>query len=136
MTMPVEQTLKQEKIAMTAPVESLQMESGYLISFMLPSKYTLATAPKPLDSRLRIVAFPSRTIAVLRYSGRWTQKNFDRYQQELLTALAQQGIEPLGEVRSAFYNSPFMLPFLRRNEVMVEIPALPDVGGQTDQTGR
>ncbi|MGK0441154.1 MAG: hypothetical protein ACJA0N_000951 [Pseudohongiellaceae bacterium] len=125
MTKPVQQALSSNKIAMTAPVVYDRQDTGYRIAFMLPSKYSLETAPVPLDKRLVTRAIPARTMAALRYSGRWTQSNFLRYQQELIETLNGSEVSTLGNVKSAFYNAPFVPPFLRRNEVMIEVAKMP-----------
>ena len=39
----------QANIAMTAPVTQNERDGKYVVRFMLPAKYTLATAPKPND---------------------------------------------------------------------------------------
>jgi hypothetical protein len=125
MTVPVAQTTASEKIAMTAPVQQTQAEDGWRVAFMLPTEYTLDTAPQPNDPRVAIREVPGRLTAALRFSGRWTEDNFAKKRVLLLDALEQASVTPAGEVQSAFYNAPFSLPFLRRNEVMVEIEALP-----------
>jgi len=105
-------------------VQSAAKDNGYTVSFVLPKRYTMATAPTPLDSRVKTVRVEGETVAAIRYSGRWTEKNFERYKEKLLSHLNQRGIQTQGGVRSAFYNSPFSLPLLRRNEVMVNITDL------------
>ncbi len=125
MTVPVEQTPSSEKIAMTAPVEQVSSDEGWRVTFMLPGQYTLATAPQPTDPRVRVREVPARVVAALRYSGRWTESNFGKKKRALLAALEAESIEPLGAVQSAVYNGPFMPPFLRRNEVLVEVGRLP-----------
>ena len=67
-----------------------------------------------------------RTVAVLRYSGRWTERNYIEHRDELLAALAKAGIKPVGEPWLARYNAPFSLPMFRRNEALVEVERLPD----------
>jgi hypothetical protein len=67
MTKPVQQVRSSQKISMTSPVQYDKSASGYRIAFMLPSKYSLETAPVPLDSRLQTRAIPARTMAVIRY---------------------------------------------------------------------
>jgi hypothetical protein len=125
MTVPVAQTESSQKIAMTVPVQQTEAAEGWRVAFMLPSEYTLETAPQPTDSRVQIRAVPGRLTAVLRYSGRWTESNYKKKREALLEALQQQSITPLGEVQSAQYAPPATPGFLRRNEVLVEIDGLP-----------
>jgi hypothetical protein len=125
MTAPVSQSAPSEKIAMTVPVRQEGTAAGWRVSFMLPARYTLATAPRPTDSRVRLVAVPARTVAALRYSGRWTEDNYRRHRDELLRALSAAGNEGIGEPWLARYNAPFTLPILRRNEVLIEVDRAP-----------
>ena len=110
---------------MTVPVQQTGSESGWRIAFTLPAKYSLETAPVPADPRIRIVQEPARLFAVLRYSGRWTASNYDAHRVELLAALSAAGIGVRGEPQLARYNAPFVPPFMRRNEVMIEVDSLP-----------
>ena len=113
MTAPV---ISQE-IAMTSPVLS-ERES---IAFVMPSKYSLNTLPKPIDKRIKIIEIPERIIAALKFSGRWTTSLFNKKSQQLLTSLNKEKIKVKGVVFTMRYSSPFTPWFLRRNEVAVEI---------------
>jgi hypothetical protein len=106
-----------EKIAMTAPVLS---ERGS-ISFVMPEGYTKETTPQPLDERVKIVEYPPRYLAALRFSGRWTDRAFQAGSKEMLNELQKAGIEPIGVPFSMRYNAPFTPWFMRRNEVAVEV---------------
>ena len=130
MTAPVAQTPSSEKIAMTVPVQQIESAEGWRVAFMMPIEYTLETAPVPTDERVQIRAMPGRLMAVLRYSGRWTEKNFSNKQEELQDAIDGESIDRIGEFQSALYNPPYTPPFLRRNEVMVEINRLPTAAEQ------
>ena len=125
MTVPVEQGRTGEKIAMTAPVEQGSSEAGWTVSFMVPSKYSLDSVPKPTDPRIRIRQVSGELRAVLRYSGRWTSKNFAEKSAALSEALAAANVEQLGDAQIALYNAPFTPPFLRRNEIHVRVDRLP-----------
>lgn len=125
MTAPVEQAQSSEKIAMTVPVQQSNSAEGWRIAFMLPSKYTLETAPQPRDARVQVREVPGRLIAALRFSGRWTSSNFEKKKRALLASIEEQSVRPVGELQSAMYSAPFMPPFLRRNEVLVEVDRLP-----------
>lgn len=125
MTVPVAQTESSQKIAMTAPVQETKSAAGWTVAFMLPSEYTLETAPQPTDERVKIRAVPGRLTAVLRYSGRWSESNYNAKSATLLAALEQAAVTPIGELQSAQYAPPATPGFLRRNEVLVEIDRLP-----------
>ena len=126
MTAPVSQQPAGEKIAMTAPVQRDGTDAGSRVAFMLPSQYTMETAPVPTDPRVRIRQVPGRLMAVVRYSGRWTAKNFEAKKQLLRSELAGQEVVPVSAIQSALYDPPYTPPFMRRNEVMVEVNRLPD----------
>lgn len=131
MTAPVARIPSNEKIAMTAPVQRIESTDGWRVSFMLPTQYTIETAPIPEDDRIRINTVPGRLMAVLRYSGRWTEKNFVAKANELREAVDAAGIDRISELESAAYDPPYKLPFLRRNEVMVEVDRLPTSAEQS-----
>ena len=138
MTAPVAQTPQAEKmgekIAMTAPVQQGQSAEGWRVAFMLPTDYTLETAPVPTDDRVQIRSVPGRLMAVLRYSGRWTESNFARKKAALRDSIDGASIERIGEFQSALYNAPYTPPFMRRNEVMVEVNRVPMAVRQVSAT--
>jgi len=125
MTAPVASTREEkgEKMAMTAPVTATAASENdrTTYAFVMERKYTLQTLPVPNDDRIRIRSMPERTIAVHRYSGRWTENKYLEHEEVLRSALDAQGVQTVGEPVFARYNTPFSLPFLRRNEVMIEI---------------
>lgn len=121
MTAPVAQQ-SSEKIAMTAPVAAQRGAGGqWAIRFYMPSEYTMDTLPTPKDDRVRLVTVPGERVAVLRYSGAYDSKAVEEKTAELLTTLRDNGIEPAGEPMSWFYDPPWTVPFLRRNEAVVAI---------------
>jgi hypothetical protein len=129
MTTPVSQA-PSEKISMTVPVQQGESADGWRVSFMLPAEYTLETAPAPTDSRVYVREVPGRLMAVLQFSGRWTEDNYTGRQTELMGSVNAENINAIGEMQRAAYNAPFSLPFMRRNEVMVAVDGLPAAAEQ------
>ncbi len=120
MTAPVT-TTRSEKIEMTAPVTTTRSSDGYAIAFVMPLKFTLATTPQPNDSTIRIREIPSRTVAVIRFSGRWTESSMSEHEQELIQWMKSNGYAAGSIPVIARYDPPFMPWFLRRNEIQIEI---------------
>ena len=106
-----------EKMEMTAPVET----RGDDYAFVMERKYSMDTLPRPDDERVQLRNKPARVVAVRRFSGRWSESNFERHRQALLDDLAELGVEVTGEPELARYNSPFTPWFLRRNEIIVPV---------------
>lgn len=125
MTAPVRQQPVSQKIAMTAPVQQTPSVDGWLIAFVVPGEFNLQTVPQPTNPAVSIREVPEQLMAVLTYSGRWTEENHRQHRQVLLDTLAEMAIDTLGDPVSAAYNSPFSLPFMRRNEVMVAVAKAP-----------
>jgi hypothetical protein len=126
MTAPVNQRpANGQRIAMTAPVTQTALGAGaYVVSFVMPAKYTLDTVPQPVDSRIRLREVPARLMAARGYSGTWSEANYRENEQALLAALAAAGLKPVGPPIWARYDPPFMPWFLRRNEVLVAVEAV------------
>ena len=113
----------QTKIAMTAPVmqEALKNPEEWAIRFVMPMGYTMAYLPKPQDMRIVFLKIPATRVAVIRFSGFNMDDNLSRHLDILTGWLKTQNIHPMGPPIYAFYNPPWTLPFLRRNEIMMRI---------------
>ncbi|MGE0622912.1 MAG: heme-binding protein [Pseudomonadales bacterium] len=109
------------KIAMTVPVQQSRQAEGWTVSFVVPLEFQAGDVPLPIDSRVHIRQVPDKLMAVIRYSGRWSDDNVAHHQAELLVRLRALDVEPAGPMMTAYYNSPFSLPFMRRNEVMIPV---------------
>ena len=100
MTSPVAQEKRSEKISMTSPVGQRAEGEGWAVSFMMPASYTMA---------------------VIQYSGRWSEKNYQEHLVKLQTWISQNDLEIVGEPAWARYDPPFKPWFMRRNEVLIPI---------------
>ena len=118
MTVPVTQSVK---IDMTAPVTQSKEDGKMVMQFFLPSKFTFETAPKPTNNRVSLVVLEGGVYAVIKYSGRLTDKNFQKHYEELKDYLIKDKINFIEPAIKATYDGPFTLPVLRRNEVMMKI---------------
>ncbi len=118
MTAPVEQKTNKE-IAMTAPVQQQLDENYWQISFVMPSEYTLADLPKPNDERISLKELAPKTFAAIRFSG--TSSGLKEHEEQLRAFIKANNIKALDSPKYAFYNPPWTIPPLRRNEVMIEI---------------
>ena len=120
MTAPVgQERIEGTKIAMTAPVTQARSGETFTIQFMMPSEFSKESLPVPNDPRIQIREVPSKRLAAIRYSGRWTKERYDENVHELLGTLKRNGYEPVGEPVWARYDPPFKPWFMRRNEILV-----------------
>jgi hypothetical protein len=110
-----------KEIAMTAPVqETLQTESP-VMAFTMPGEYSLEDLPRPGDSTVVLKEIPARMVAVIQFSGWATDGKVEAKTEQLMSVLKRNQIEVIGTPFLNQYNPPWTLPFLRRNEVAVEI---------------
>ena len=121
MTSPVNQKESSEKIKMTAPVNQQSYEGKYIVSFLMPSKYTMETLPEPLDANVKLRTTPAYKAAVIRYSGSWGKKRYIEHRNLLKDFVKRKGLKIIGEDIFARYDPPFQLWFVRRNEVLFPV---------------
>jgi len=121
MTAPVTVENRSEKIAMTAPVAIQSEQKGWRVWFVMPSHFSLATLPKPNNPLVVIKPIAAKRYAVVRFSGWVDDEKMQAKLKELSTWLAVKKLTSKGQPELARYNPPWTLPFLRRNEVMLEI---------------
>ncbi|MEF8855411.1 MAG: heme-binding protein [Haloarculaceae archaeon] len=113
-----------ESIAMTAPVRSRSVESEgneVRMAFYLPPEYDSERAPDPTESTGTVVTEPSRTVAVDRFSWYAPRWRVSRRTRSLRSTLERNAFEPVGEPYLLRYNDPWTPPFMRRNEVALEV---------------
>jgi effector-binding domain-containing protein len=124
MTATVQQQ-NSEKISMTAPVQQQSQNGAWKVSFVMPSKYLIDTLPKPNDETVALKEVPAKTYAVILFSGLNSNENILLHEEKLMQYVEINQITTVGSPKYAFYNPPWTLPFLRRNEIMFEIKNIP-----------
>ena len=112
---------QKEEIKMTVPVTQEVKNGNMTMQFYLPSRFNKDNAPKPVNSEVKILTIEGGYYAVIKYSGRSSDKNFLKNKDILDKALKQDNIVVLSPPIRASYNSPFTLPILKRNEVMYRV---------------
>ncbi len=122
MTAPVTQAAVPVRMAMTAPVTQAAVAGGMRVQFVLPKGVTLASAPEPEDARVQLREVPAGTWAAIRYSGTWSQANYQEHLAQLQATLQAAGVATQGEPVLARYNAPFTPWFMRRNEIWLALP--------------
>jgi len=110
-----------EKIAMTVPVINKVEGNDRKISFVMPSKYTIETIPKPNSDLVTLKEVPARKVAVLRYTWYSNEKRVEDKKQKLSEMLERDNVETVGDFYSAFYNPPLSMPLILRNEILVDL---------------
>ena len=121
MTAPVLQEIGNEKLAMTAPV--LQQKSGdkWIMSFVMPFGFTLDTLPEPIDPEVKLAEIKAKKLSTISYSGSLSEIGITDHARKLKAWLDEKGYKAASEPRSAGFDPPWTIPFLRRNEVHIDI---------------
>ena len=122
MTAPVAQSDASQKIAMTAPVSQERAESGqWRVRFFAPSHMTLETMPIPNNPLVSITNVPGQTYAIRRFSGDRSSASVREQEVLLRESVAKSQWVADGDLIAWFYDPPWTLAFLRRNEVAVPV---------------
>ena len=112
---------KNEEIKMTVPVTQEIKNGNMTMQFYLPSKFNKNNTPKPYNSEIKVLTIEGGYYAVIKYSGRSSDKNFLKNKDILEKELKQNNLTILSPPIRASYNSPFTLPMLKRNEIMFRV---------------
>ncbi len=119
-----------QKIAMTAPVEQRPGAAGeWVIQFFMPADKTMESLPEPDDAAVKLIRVPAGTFAVRRFSGDRGPRAIAKQTAGLMRALAGTGFEPTGAPVAWFYDPPWTVPALRRNEIAVAVGPADRPGG-------
>jgi hypothetical protein len=110
-----------KKIAMTAPVEQSKVNDTWTITFTMPSEHTLETLPSPKNAAITLSTVPPQSFIAIQFSGTNSTQNIGIHENKLRSFCEQNNIKIKNDAIYAFYNPPWTLPILRRNEVMFPI---------------
>jgi hypothetical protein len=106
---------------MTVPVLQSNNDNSSAMIFFLPKSFTKQSAPTPDADNIELITVKGGFYAVIKYSGRSTNKNYNKHSALLKGALGKANIPTIGDPVMATYNGPFTLPFMKRNEAMYRV---------------
>ena len=109
------------KIAMTAPVTMEGAGGAWKMAFVMPSKFTMDTLPKPKNPNITIKQMPAQQVAVVTFSGWVDEEKLAAQTTRLNEWMAKSGLKTSGTAQLSRYNPPWTLPFWRRNEVWMKL---------------
>ena len=112
---------QKEKISMTTPVLTYKEDDRLVTGFYVPSKYNRENVPMPTNDKVFIKNFTNSIYGVIKFSGRWTENNFDKFDEILIDYLIGNDYEILSSRMILRYQPPFVPAFLRRNEIAYQI---------------
>jgi hypothetical protein len=124
MTGPVVQEPEAEgqEIKMTAPVVQSPDEEGWTMAFMMPPEYKLEELPIPNDKRVVLEKVPAKYMAAIRYTWFGSEARNQENAKELMDWLVgRKDFSPVSKPMYAGYDPPWTLPFVRRNEMLIEV---------------
>jgi hypothetical protein len=124
MTAPVvveERAVKGAAIAMTAPVNIESYAGKWTVSFVMPAEYSMESLPKPLNSKVQLRQIPAVKRAVLSFSGFYNENKVAERTLELEEWMKTKNLQAASIAKFARYNPPWTLPFMRRNEIMIDV---------------
>ena len=126
MTAPVlmnesEAVSKGTEIAMTAPVFMKERSEQQVMSFVMPADFTIQNTPKPTNPDVWVTEVKDYKVVVIKFSGLLSDSNVEEQAKILNSWIVKNGYTAISEPINAAYNGPFTIPWLRHNEVLIEV---------------
>jgi len=107
-------------MASDPPLFDDDLEGAWRTRVVMPAGRSADDLPDPPEG-VGLVELPARKVAVVSFSGRWTDALLAEQEDRLRGWLAKRGVRSKGEPEYAFYNSPMIPGPLRRNEVWLAL---------------
>ena len=112
------------EIPMTAPVFIEDASDKAKMSFVLPATYTLDSAPAPQDPDVKLDEIKDYNVAAIIFSGLLSADNIAKQRTMLEAWIQGNEYKITGAYKAAGYDTPFTIPALRRNEVLIPVEIL------------
>lgn len=116
---PIHKNESMTSFFMTAPLLQSKVDEQLTLSIVLPQEFSVSTSPVPLDSRVFLLEKPSHLRAAIKFNG---EQNGLEQEQNITEWIRHHPVYmSVGQMQTAQYNRPQSLPFLKRNEVHIEV---------------
>ena len=115
---------KRMEIAMTAPVISnspIDVKDSYEIAFVMPKSHNIEILPEPDNFNVQVLERNLGQVAVISFGGWASKSRVERYHNKLKEWVVKENYNLKGNFMIAQYNSPWILPPFRHNEIMVQV---------------
>ena len=110
-----------ESIPMTAPVTTFKDDNAYNMLFYMLNSNDIKDLPNPSGQDITFEKFNLDKCAVIKFSWFVNDKKIIKYTNRLEKFLDNNGYEAISPFMINRYDSPWKLPFMRRNEILVKI---------------
>ena len=112
---------KNQNIPMTAPVTTFRNIDSYDMLFYMLESDSIKQLPKPSGQNITFEKFNLGKCAVISFSGFVNSYKIRKYEKKLHRFLKKNNYTPISSFMVNRYNSPYVWPWNRRNEVLVKI---------------
>jgi len=112
---------KGAEISMTAPVFMDEKATTPSMSFVMPKDFTLQTTPKPNNPDVKVSELKDYKVVAIQFSGLLSDSNVSKHTKILTDWIVNNDYTVISDPINAAYNGPLTLPFMRRNEVLIEV---------------
>ncbi len=112
---------KNQYIHMTAPVTTFKDDNAYNMFFYMLNTNDIADLPNPSGQDITFEKFNLGKCAVISFSGLVNDRKVIKYKNKLQKFLNQGDYKAISAFMINRYDSPWTLPFMRRNEILVKI---------------
>ena len=110
-----------QNIPMTAPVTTFKTENSYDMIFYMLDVDDIEDLPKPSGQDIVFEKFNLGKCAAISFSWFTNESKIEKYKTMLEKFIKENKYEQISPFMVNRYDPPWRLPFLRRNEILVQI---------------
>ena len=112
---------KPPRVELTLPYFEEYIGNTWVISVAMPEAYRLETLPKPVNKSITFKVLPRLRTAVVKFNGFKSEGLVGRHNNRLSQWLIRNKLTATSAPRSVVYDSPWVVPALRRHEIHISI---------------